>query len=97
MGFSLQAVDPDGGDRDEYLSLSNRAMAGLRKVVGGVAAGKQADTLAKLSSNDGTGVEPEECRWIARQLRAADRVAIGAREPEPEELFGLMDDLESFL
>jgi hypothetical protein len=32
-GLSLRAVDPNGGERDEYLSLSNRAVADLRKVV----------------------------------------------------------------
>ena len=96
MGFSLQAVDADGSEHDEFLSLSNRAMADLREVVGSVAGGKRADTLAKFMFNDGKRIGPEECHWIARQLRAADRAAIGAREPEPADLFGLMDELERF-
>jgi hypothetical protein len=96
MSFSLQAVDADGGERDEYLSLSVRAMADLRRVVAGDGGCEREDTRAKLAVNDGRRVEPEECRWIARQLRSADREALAAREPGPAELFGLMDELERF-
>jgi hypothetical protein len=96
VGFSLQAVDADGGERDEYLSLSNPAMGDLRRVVSNGLGGEGAATLHKLAFNDGERVEPEECRWLARHLRRADHRALAAAEPEPGELLGLMDELERF-
>src|SRR4051812_20091092 len=96
MSFSLQAVDADGGEREEYLSLSNRAMADLRAGLVGVAGDDPGATVRKLGFNDGLRVERDECRWIADRMRLVDRDAILRREPGPEELLDLMDQLAAF-
>ena len=96
MSFSLQAVDADGGDRAECLSLSNRAMAALRELLIEVADADRGTQVALLVFNDGTLVDPDDCRWIANNLRAVDRRAISVSRPEPDELLELVDGFAAF-
>jgi hypothetical protein len=96
VSFSLQAVDTDGSEREEFLSLSNGAMADVRAALAGVPGDDPHGTLAKLSFNDGDRVLPRECRWIADRLRAVDRDAILGNEPGPDALLDLIDELIAF-
>src|SRR2546430_14989939 len=96
MSFSLQAADADGGERDECLSLSNRGMAALRELLIEVADADRGTPVALLVFNDGTLVDPDDCRWIANNLRAVDRRAVSGRRPEPDELLRLVDGVAAF-
>jgi hypothetical protein len=96
VSFSLRAVDADGGEREEFLSLSNRAMADLRAVLVSVPCGDPDGTLHKLSFNNGDRVTARECRWIDDRLWAVDRGAIRRDEPGPEELLDVIDELSAF-
>ena len=96
MSFSLQAINPDGGERDAYLSLNNRAMTDLRAVIVEADHAPGDSPVAKLVFNDGERVHPDECRWLAGRLRSVDRAAIRDREPGGGELLELVDELAEF-
>lgn len=92
----MQAVDPDRGEREEFLSFSNRAMADVRGVIASVTGGERDGLLARLSINEGELVEPAECTYLASRLRSLDRGAIVTGTPEPVELLGFIDEFVEF-
>src|SRR3954466_15681711 len=96
MSFSLQAVDADGGERDDYFSLSNRGMADVRELLIEVANADYGTPVARLIFNDGSLIEPDQCRWIARHLRALDRNEVLRRRPSPDELLAIVDQFAHF-
>ena len=71
-------------------------MAALRNVVAEAAERENPSLLYRLSFNQGEVIEPEECRWLAAQRRAADRDAVARDDENSEELVGLIDELAAF-
>src|SRR4051812_320508 len=95
MSFSLQAVNADG-EREEYFSLSNQGMADVRELLIEVADADHGTPVARLIFNNGSLVEPDDCRWIARPLRAVDREAVMPSRPSPDELLAIVDEFADF-
>src|SRR4051794_26741128 len=74
MGFSLQAVGPDGEERDEYLSLTTTAMSAVRDVLRPwtvKAEGQGSRVMFALSTNQGVRLDANTCREIASNLNNA--------------------------
>jgi hypothetical protein len=101
MGFSLQAVDAQGRNREEYeyLSYNRRTwfkLVDLIKTSPAPPSDELGEILGSLSWNDGDLVTPGQCRWIAARLANVDHARIMAEEPEPEELLRLVDEVKAF-
>src|SRR5919202_432700 len=67
VGFSLQALDRDGGATDDYLSLTKKAMADLRAVIQATPSPpcwREAEILFALSVNNDNRVTPEQSHWL---------------------------------
>ena len=99
VGFSLQALDRDGGATDDYLSLTNKAMADLRAVIQATPSppcGREAEILFALSVNNDNRVTPEQSHWLAERLGHVDRERTRRDNPEPAELLQLVDSFAAF-
>lgn len=101
MGFSLQSVDEQGRNLEEYEYLSYNASTWgevLQLIVNTPVPARddEAEVVDKLCWNHGDLVTPQECVWIAARLANTNRERILADEHEPERLLGLADEVQAF-